>query len=93
MRPAVRRPGRETSSGPVRVRTGAWPSCGGRHGYDVRPPLQAGHVVTATVEGLGGTRNRVVTDTLTLSDGRFGDAAAEFVQVPDGDSDHLLTTL
>jgi hypothetical protein len=54
--------------------------------------LQAGHDVTATVEGLGGTRNGVVADTLTLGDGRFGDAAAEFVQVPDGDSDHLLTT-
>lgn len=32
----------------------------GRHGYDVHPPLRPGDVVTTAVEGLGGTRNRVV---------------------------------
>jgi 2-keto-4-pentenoate hydratase/2-oxohepta-3-ene-1,7-dioic acid hydratase in catechol pathway len=32
----------------------------GRHGYDVHPPLRPGDVVTTSVEGLGGTRNRVV---------------------------------
>lgn len=32
----------------------------GRHGDDHLPPLAVGDVVTTTVEGLGGTRNRIV---------------------------------
>lgn len=32
----------------------------GRHGYDHHPPLKPGDVVTTTVDGLGGTRNRIV---------------------------------
>ena len=32
----------------------------GRHGYEHHPPLQPGDVVAMTVDGLGGTRNRIV---------------------------------
>lgn len=35
----------------------------GRHGWGHHPPLQPGDVVTTTVDGLGGTRNRIVAGT------------------------------
>lgn len=44
-------------------RNGCLAELWGRHGLDHVPPLAAGDVVTATVEGLGETRNRIVPGT------------------------------
>ncbi|MGY1838251.1 MULTISPECIES: fumarylacetoacetate hydrolase family protein [unclassified Modestobacter] len=57
-RGAVVRPGDLLGSGTCQ--NGCLAELWGRHGRDHLPPLRPGDVVTTSVEGLGGTRNRIV---------------------------------